>query len=433
MRENWTPKKLVIIGAGSAFFMRSLVQDLLAHGGEWELRLADISPEALKVSVGLAERYIKAANAPITLCTALDHREVLPGCDAVVTTVGVGDHQAWKTDIMLPRKFGVYQWTGDTYGPGGISRSLRMIPVMVDIAKDIVALCPDALFVNCANPMSTVMRAMTRETDARPIGLCSGTVSTHRKIARALGVSPDDLWMEATGVNHFTWITDLRLNGEHVWPLVREKMGPKGTEEGRLSWELFDVYGAFPCVGDFHFSEFLPEWTKKGAYYGESIGMVEWGDSEKWVAYIDSQYDEMVKVSRGEAPVRDAGKLDDEQIIDVLDAYWRDKREYFYVNTPNSGQASNLPLGAILEGSTLIGASGFRPLSFGKIPGGIAALLSHIIAVQELMVDAALEGDRNMVVQALVAAGHVHTLKEGSELADALLNVQRKWLPRFFD
>jgi alpha-galactosidase len=236
----------------------------------------------------------------------------------------------------------------------------------------------------------------------------------------------------AGGILDISRITDLRLNGERVWPLVREKMEPKGTEEGRLSWELFDIYGAFPCVGDFHFSEFLPAWTRKGAYYGESIGMVEWGDSEKWVAYIDSQYEEMVRVSRGEVPVKEVGKIDDEQIIDVLDAYWRDKKQYFYTNLPNSGQAANLPLGAVLEGSTLIGASGFRPLAFGQIPAGIAAVLAHIIAVQELMVDAAIEGERKMVVQALVAAGHVHTLEEASALADALLNVQKEWLPRFF-
>src|SRR5450756_406776 len=153
-------QKIVLIGAGSAMFTQGLVADLILSGQPWQLGLVDIDPEALEVATGLSQRMIQYKDAPITLQSSLERRDVLPGADVVVTTIGVGGRKAWLADVQIPRRYNVYQPVGDTIMAGGISRAMRMIPALVEIARDIKRLCPQALYVNYANPVSyTHLRA----------------------------------------------------------------------------------------------------------------------------------------------------------------------------------------------------------------------------------------------------------------------------------
>ncbi|NLD72006.1 MAG: alpha-glucosidase/alpha-galactosidase, partial [Chloroflexi bacterium] len=132
-------KRIVLIGAGSAVFTRGLVADLILSPelGPWEIRLVDIDPEALAVAEGLSRRMVAARGANVRVEASTDRRDLLPGADLVVTTIGVGGRRAWEADVTVPRRYGIYQPVGDTVMPGGISRAMRMIPALVDIARDI--------------------------------------------------------------------------------------------------------------------------------------------------------------------------------------------------------------------------------------------------------------------------------------------------------
>ena len=179
-------EKLVIIGAGSAMFMRGLVRDLIQTGWDAELALVDIDAEALEVAERLARKMVEAKKAPIRLLASAERREVLPGATAVICTIGVGGRRAWEQDVYIPRKYGVYQPVGDTIMPGGMSRALRTIPPMVGIAQDVLALAPDALFFNYANPMSMNCRAVRKATGANVVGLCHGVIGVARYLAGVL-------------------------------------------------------------------------------------------------------------------------------------------------------------------------------------------------------------------------------------------------------
>ena len=109
-----------------------------------------------------------------------------------------------------PRRHFVRQSVGDTCGPGGISRSLRNIPVLVDIARDMEALCPDAWLLNLTNPMTCLTRAINKETSVKAVGLCHEVVIMSWLVAIALGVPADQLDFSITGVNHLPWITEMR-------------------------------------------------------------------------------------------------------------------------------------------------------------------------------------------------------------------------------
>ena len=214
-------ERIVLIGAGSAVFTSGLIADLIRLDWTADVALVDIDPGALDVAYRLASKMVAATNAPITLRATTDRREVLPGATAVICTVGVGGRRAWEQDVFVPRKYGIYAPVGDTVGPGGSSRALRMIPVMVDVARDVVDLAPDALFFNYGNPMAPICRGIRKATGANVTGLCHGVVHVARHLAEKLGVRPNQLQYTAVGINHLTWFTSVRSDGQDAMGQLR--------------------------------------------------------------------------------------------------------------------------------------------------------------------------------------------------------------------
>ena len=181
---------VVLIGAGSVVFTQVLVADFARTCPPEGLRLAlvDTNPDALGVIARLVRRMVELLRADIEVAATTKRRDALPGADVVVTTVSVGGRRAWEQDVFIPRRYGVFQPVGDTAMPGGISRAARMVPALVAIARDVTALCPEALFFNYANPMSANCLAIRRATGAPVVGLCHGTFRTERYLAALVGV-----------------------------------------------------------------------------------------------------------------------------------------------------------------------------------------------------------------------------------------------------
>ena len=121
-------ERYVMIGAGSAAFTRGLLADLIAAGQPAEVRLVDINATALQTAYGLARKMLAQTGAPLTVSAHTDRRDALPGATVVICTVGVGGRRAWEQDVFIPRKYGIYVPVGDTVGPGGSARAVRMIP-----------------------------------------------------------------------------------------------------------------------------------------------------------------------------------------------------------------------------------------------------------------------------------------------------------------
>src|SRR5699024_9077461 len=163
--------KIVLIGAGSASFTQGLVADMILTGDTWDLHLVDVNPENLAVADGVVRRMLAARPAPIHVTATAERRTALPGADRVVTTFGVGGRRAWELDVFIPRQYGIFQPVGDSVMPGGISRAMRQVPLAVAIARDVAELCPDAIFVNYANPMSAITRAIRKATGVNVLGL----------------------------------------------------------------------------------------------------------------------------------------------------------------------------------------------------------------------------------------------------------------------
>jgi alpha-galactosidase len=425
-----------------------------------DLALVDIDPAALEAAERLSRKMIEARRAPITLRAATDRRAVLRGATAIICTVGVGGRRAWEQDVFIPRKYGIYQPVGDTVMPGGSSRALRMIPAMVAIAQDALDLAPDALFFNYGNPMSPVCRAIRKATGAPVIGLCHGVFHVAQFLAGQLGVDESRFNYTAVGYNHLTWFTEARVDGQDALPALKEigrrklsaHFGPPKLSDRFLkederapaanpedidpfSWQLLDLFGAFPAVLDRHVTEFFPRlFSSAKSYYGRTLG-VDVFSFESTIAYGDKVYEEMRRDAFSPQPLDDdyfaRMSGEHEQVVEIIDSIRADARRIYSANVPNRGVVPNLPEDAVIECPCVADSAGLRPIAQPALPAGIAGTLAARFAWVETIVDAALEGARDKFIQALLIDGAVDSVDQATQLADELLAAQAAYLPQF--
>lgn len=440
-------ERIVLVGAGSAVFTAGLIADLIRLGESAEVILVDPNPDALRVALRLAQKMTDAAGAPLHLCATPDRRAALPGATAVICTVGVGGRRAWEQDVFIPRRYGIYAPVGDTVGPGGSSRALRMIPAMVAIARDVLDLAPNALFFNYSNPMAPICRAIHKATGAPVVGLCHGVMETARYLARVLNAPAEQLRYIATGINHLTWFTQVWVGEEDAMPRLRAIAAERAAqppeplpssdspyespEDHPFSWRLMHWFGAFPAPLDRHVTEFFPQFFRDGAYWHKHLG-VDAFSFEGTIADGDRAFAEMRAVALEEAPLpptylaRFSGEH--EQVMDIIRAVRTNAGMVVSANLPNSGQAPSLPKDAIVEGPALADAFGVRALQQPPLPPALAGVLATRYQWVETIVDAALEQSREKFVQALVLDGYVHSIDQAVALADDLLAAQAPYL-----
>src|SRR5215218_5800077 len=427
--------KIVIIGAGSTEFTPGLLADLVGSLNlrDSEVALVDIDPWSVETMVGLARRLGHERGADLVVSGATDRREALPGAHFVTTTIAVGGARGWETDVRVPEKYGVYQTVGDSVGPGGVFRALRHVPELVAIAKDMEELCPDAWLFNYTNPLTALLRAVHKSSPVRCAGLCHGVLHTREAIAHDLGLAPADLSLTAAGINHLAWVLDLRNDGLDVYPRFRELVrgwllsAPPPSDdpyEGfqEVSARLMELYGFYPSPGDRHVAEFFPFFLRQtgdGLGYGLQSGL---DMTNRILASRDERWDRIVDQAEGRADL-DRALFDEaregERVVSIMEAIVTDRPLLeLAVNVRNDGLIPNLPLEAVVEVPGMVDGRGVHGIAVGPLPEGIAGILAARARQQELPVEAALTGDRTLVMQALLADPLVPSVETAEVMLD---------------
>jgi alpha-galactosidase len=451
--------KLVLIGAGSTVFTQRLVADIILSGqaDRWELALVDIDPVTLEAVDRLVRKMMSFKGVKFPIVSTTNRREVLAGADFVVTTIAVGGRRGWELDVQVPRKHGLYQPVGDTMMPGGISRAMRMIPQMVAIAEDIKELCPRAYFFNYSNPMTAICRAIRVKTGVPVVGLCHGVHYVEGVLERFLGKEEGSITSFGVGLNHLTFLTDIRCNGEDAMsmlkakaaeqrPLLQQEIHEKtdwpNTITGRaprysddpFAWSLFERYGVFPVAMDRHITEFYPERFPHGRYYGRTLGVDAFSIDGR-IALGDTWFDEMMTVARSADPLPESYfnnvPGESEQLFEIMQSLLLDQRRVFSVNMPNHGAVPGLPWDAVLEMPASAGGPGLMPLQSRPLPPALNAKLLAKIAAIEVTVEAALTGSFDLFVEALLTDGSVSDPDAASALASDLIEAHKTHLPLF--
>ena len=276
--------RIVIVGAGSASFGPTTLGDVISRqelSGS-ELCLVDTNEQSVEVMWQLAKKMNEEFGSGLKIERTTDLSLALPDAEFVISMVEFNRDQLWQLDMKIPHKYGVMQVLGENGGPGGLSHTLRTVPLVLDIAKEMEKSCPNAWLLNYSNPVPRICRAIKRYTNIKAIGFCHGIGGTINTIADILGVKPDEIAVKAAGLNHFHWVLDVRFrdSGEDAYPRLRERELNYQPEHRHLWSDLFRRFGYMPFPSDDHIGEYLPlmhveafsSWEK----YGHDHWLIHW-------------------------------------------------------------------------------------------------------------------------------------------------------------
>src|SRR3990172_288257 len=253
--------KIVFIGAGSMSFGLSMFSDLFSSRSLTgsTLTLVDTNLQALEQMTRLAEIMNARSQAGLKIEATNDRRQALPGAGFVVNSVAIDRNRLWKLDFEVPRKYGIRHTLGENGGPGGLFFTLRTIPLIMDIIRDMEELCPQALFINFSNPESRIIQALGKYSQIRAIGLCHGVFMSQKDVANILGFPIERVDVMAAGLNHFQWLLHIRAHqtGEDLYPLLRQKEPTYDPILLPLTRRLFRAFGYWPTCSDDHLGEYV--------------------------------------------------------------------------------------------------------------------------------------------------------------------------------
>jgi alpha-galactosidase/6-phospho-beta-glucosidase family protein len=439
-------KGFVLIGAGSTVFTPGLLRDITSSPAfdDYTVHLVDINGEAAETMAVIGRRLAERQGRGVRIEAHTDRRAALPGARFVVTTIAVGAADGWRADLEIPARYGIHQTVGDSVGPGGVLRALRHVPELVAIARDVADLAPDAWLINYSNPLTANVRAITQQTGVQAIGLCHGTMHTKSALSKALGADPDDVHAVFAGLNHLSWLLDIRSGDTDLYPRLRELVeaqaggpdAPSSRTEGvhaAVSADLMRTFGRYPAPGDRHVSEFFPGYLSPG-----DSGELPWGlqgGQDMTFEYIGEKtrlWDDLRAQANGDAPLRVSADQEAERVVSIATALMGDRDTVeLAVNLPNDGKIPNLPATAVVEVPAVVGAGRITGLGIGPLPPAIAAVLSARADQQELTVRAAVTGERDTALQALTLDPLVGDAGTARAILDDAVLAHTPFLDRF--
>jgi alpha-galactosidase len=430
--------KIAMLGAGSLVFCKTLMADFLATpalaGSEY--RLMALTHTRLVNMPACVSRRIKDNGVNATVTATTDRREALRGADYVVVMLQAGGVAEFRQDYEIPLKYGVDQCIGDTLGPGGVFRALRHIPALMEIARDMQELCPNAILFNYANPMAMCCWALGRVPGLQFVGLCHGVQTTMDLIASYTGVPKNEIDFLAAGINHMGWFLRLEHAGRDLYPALKanfEKPGYYVNEKVR--GEVLRHFGYFMTESTGHLSEYLPYFRKNpkalGLYCDEPSFGGESGAYYKYCAMLAEKFATTEPLSIESTAL---GPRSAEYCSHIIEAKETGVVFRLNGNVRNDGYITNLPHGCCVEVPIYVDRLGLHPTVVGNLPPQCAALNLTNVLVQGLTVDASFSGDPELVMQAVALdplTSAVLTLAEIREMVAEMLEAERAYLPQF--
>jgi len=428
-------KRIVGIGGGSGFFVSVLKEMAMTEElAGCEFVLYDIDADAVRLMENLGRRVFEKTGADIKLRSTTNRDEALEWCDYVVSSIGAmgPNMEAHDADMKIAARHGIVQTTGDTVGPGGLSIALRIIPGYVELGREIAKRSPDCVFLNHSNPMGAICRSLIKHAGLkRVVGLCHGVQGTERYLAEVLDVPRDELHVVCAGLNHMLWVQAIRHKGRDMMPALREKMAGHKEDDGhRFAWKMFDVYGHFPVNNDRHIIEFYP-YLRQCSKPEDLPYNLEFR-SEMLVKSRKSRQERDEKITRqgrGEEEVELPKEVSPENIGALIGAMITGRRDVRILNLQNEGCIPNMPdfANVELQGATEDG--GVRGLCMGPLPDNVVGSQIARAYQTELVVDAAVKGDRSLALQALCQDPLILSIEDAESLLDDLLQAQKDYLP----
>lgn len=431
--------KVSVIGAGSAQFSLGIVKDLcLTKGlGGSHVSFMDIDEDRLEMIYKLATRYAQQLESDMTFDKTTDRRASLEDADFVLNAAYVLGHVVEaQMRQRAAEKYGYYH-TGGQFG------AYHQLRLMLDVARDMERVCPDAWLIQSGNPVFDGCTLMTRETGIKVCGLCHGHYG-YREIAETIGLDPDRVTWQAPGLNHNIWLTHFIYDGKDAYPLIDEWIAAKGEEYWRThvakrthdaqmsrgAVNQYHLYGLFP-IGDtvrrggwwYH-----TDIETKKRWYGEP-----WGGPDTHLArpyFVQTLEERIAEMTRwANDPKTDMVKVvgrenTREQIVPIIDGLVNNKEGYFQVNVPNHGALKGLPDDLVVEVPAIVNQKGIQPVRVRALPPKIMIeqiLPDWLETERELL--AFKTGDRSMLLHGVLNHHQTKSYDQAVAIVDELMNM----------
>ena len=430
--------KIAMIGAGSVIFCKTHTNDILATEAlrNSEFALMDPSEDRLRKMEGFIKDVIRENGLPAKVSATTDRRKALVGADYVVIMIQVGGMDAFQADYEIPLKYGVDQCIGDTQSAGAIFRALRTIPVLIDIANDIMEICPNAIMLNYANPMAANCWALGTVPGLQFVGLCHGVQTTMDLIAGYVGVPKGEIDYLAAGINHMAWFLKLEKDGKDLYPILREKFEkPEYYINEKVRGEVYRHFGYFMTESTGHLSEYVSWFRKNKKALDLYCDMPDFGGASGAYYHYGRMLEEKFKNTD---PLSIETKALQPRSAEYC-SYIMEAKETGNIfrlngNVRNDGLITNLPDGCCVEVPMFVDRMGLHPTVIGDLPPQCAALNLTNVNAQGLAVRAALDADPELAAAAVALdplTSAVCTLYEIREMTREMFAAEAKWLPRF--
>ncbi len=463
--------KITFMGAGSTIFAKSVLGDCMVTEAlhDSHIALYDIDPQRLEDSKRMLDNVnanVNEGRATITAYLGVENRkEALRGANYVVNAIQVGGYDPCTIiDFEVPKKYGLRQTIADTLGIGGIFRSLRTIPVMLDFAADMEEVCPEAWMLNYTNPMAMITGAVLKGSDVKAVGLCHSVQGCAKSLVKRLGMAEevDKLQWKVAGINHQGWLLEVTDGGKDLYPELKrrarealEEIQRQGggaavaekiiaEEPGKSLWArkevVFDMvrltimleFGYYVTESSEHFAEYCPWFIKDK--YPELI--------DRYNIPLDEYPRRCVRQIKGWENQREK-LVNDAQLQHhrgheygsyIMEAIETDVPARIGGNVLNDGLITNLPYDACVEVSCMVDRNGVLPTVVGDLPQQCAAINRTNINPQLLTIEAALTRRKDYIYQAAMLDPHTASelsIDDIKKLCDDLIEAHGDWLPKY--
>ncbi|KQL56632.1 MULTISPECIES: alpha-glucosidase/alpha-galactosidase [Bacillaceae] len=431
-------KKLTFIGAGSTIFAKNVLGDCMHVESlqGFEFALFDINPDRLQESYSLLTQLKENLSSTVTIKKYDNRKEALRGASYIINAIQVGGYKpSTVIDFDIPKKYGLRQTIGDTIGIGGLFRSLRTIPVMLDIAKDIEEVAPDAWFLNYTNPMAALTGTLSRFTNVQNVGLCHSVQVCTRDLFKHLDMDHTGIQEKIAGINHVAWLLEVTKDGVDLYPEIKRRAKEKSKEKHHdmVRFELMQRFGYYVTESSEHNAEYHPYFIKSA--YPELI--------DRFNIPLDEYPRRCVNQIEGWEKMKQSlmndGDITHKRSIEygsrIIEAMETGEAFLFGGNVLNKGGLiSNLPTNACVEVQCIADRSGVTPTFVGDLPEQLAAVNRTNINTQLLTIEAAITKKKDHIYHAAMLDPHTSaelSIDDIVALCDDLIAAHGDYLPTY--
>ena len=427
--------------------MKNILTDILLESelNSSEITLYDIDSSRLKTSQIVADKIAASLKVSASIKSTNDRKKALKEADFVIVMIQVGGYKpSTLIDFEIPAKYGLQQTIGDTLGIGGIMRGLRTVPVLVEIAEEMLELCPRAMMLQYVNPMAINCLGLSHFVpELRYVGLCHSVQGTVADLARDIGEDFNKIEFECSGINHMSFFTKFakKLNNgstEDLYPKIFQKgeTGDFGTNwdgcSNKVRYEVLKKLGYFVTESSEHFAEYTPWFIK--SHQKDLIRKFDIPINE----YIRRCEKQILEWDKQEKDMLSNPKIDNNKSVEyasrVILSMITGKKDIIYGNVLNTNLIPNLPNNSCVEVPCVVQKDDLVPQVVPPLPIHLANLIQTNISVQQLTVEALKTRKKDSIYYAAMLDPHTAgelNLDQIWRMVDELIDAHGSMLPAF--